>query len=157
MKRFSVIFFVFLISFSLIRFGVSQEVDKAALEKAAQDKEAQMKQMQNTPQAQPPAPYAAPPAQSGQNLKDAAVSGGAGSQYIPCPVTQIEARITNGVPSDWWETPQVGRFQYAQVNNIGGAATLQCFYWAYDRAIPIMKRAPLGTTCTPQGAGFQCR
>ncbi len=152
---------IFVLSMVLVTFCLSpgaytQGYDKAAQEKAAQDKEAQVKQLDNAAKNQNPQPYAAPPTQAGQNYKELPSSGSA-PQFIPCPVTQIEARITSGVPSDWWETPQVGRFQNAQVANIGGAPTLQCFYWAYDRAIPIMKRVPGGMTCTPQGAGFQCR
>lgn len=81
----------------------------------------------------------------------------AAAQFIPCPVTQIETRVASSLPSDWWDTPQVGKLQGTRVAMVGGAVTLQCLYWAYGQEIPIMKHVPAGLECEAQDQGFRCQ
>ncbi|MBF0491988.1 MAG: hypothetical protein HQM15_04330 [Deltaproteobacteria bacterium] len=152
----------FALSFSLVAFGFvslafSQGYDKAAQEKAARDKEeivkrGQAQQQYNQPTQAPQYNKQEPSPPVYQNTP-----GSKSAQFIPCPVTQIEAKITSSVPSDWWDTPQVGNLQNTQVTNIGGIPTLQCLYWAYGTNIPLMKRVPAGLQCSAQSNGFQCQ
>ncbi len=132
--------------------------DKAAEEKAEMDKQAQLKEQRNKnwngneKNSIDKNQYRS---QSPQN-NDAYNKPGAAAQFIPCPVTQIEARVTSSIPSDWWDTPQQGNLQNTRVTDVGGQPTLQCLYWAYGTEIPLMKRAPAGLRCVAQSNGFRC-
>lgn len=132
--------------------------DKAAEEKAELEKQAQIKEQQDRnwnareKNSVDKSQYKPQPQQNnGYSDKPSSAA-----QFIPCPVTQIEARVTSSIPSDWWDTPQQGNLQNTRVTDVGGSPTLQCLYWAYGREIPLMKRVPAGLHCTAQSNGFRC-
>lgn len=76
-----------------------------------------------------------------------------------CPVKEVRTEITTPLPVDWWQTPQIGELQKVTIENIGGAPTLVCKYWAYGINVGVMRRFPEGTReCKPnsQKDGFIC-
>jgi hypothetical protein len=77
---------------------------------------------------------------------------------IPCPVPEIRAEITTKLPKPWWNTPQIGRFESAEVQVIGGKQTLVCQYHAYATRVSVMRLFPEGThECRASGNRFTCR
>ena len=77
---------------------------------------------------------------------------------IPCPVPEIRAEITTRLPKPWWNTPQVGRFESAEVQVIGGKQTLVCQYHAYATKVSVMRLFPEGAReCRVNGNHFTCR
>jgi hypothetical protein len=79
-------------------------------------------------------------------------------QFIACPVEETRTEVTTPLPRPWWNTPQIGKLERANVQTIGGKRTLVCEYWAYGRTVGIMREFPEGTTdCSAEGNGFRCR
>lgn len=132
--------------------------DKAAQEKAELDKQMQYEEelRGKTSDSSYKASYKDTHINNQRPVADPTSKPKPSAQFIPCPVTQIEARITSSIPSDWWDTPQQGSLRNTRVTHVGGEPTLQCLYWAYDREIPLMKRVPAGMHCVAQSNGFSC-
>jgi hypothetical protein len=77
---------------------------------------------------------------------------------ITCPVSEVRAEITTKLPKPWWNTPQVGRFDAAEVQVIGGRQTLVCLYHAYGARVAVMRLFPEGAReCRATGNRFTCR
>lgn len=127
--------------------------DKAAEAEALKKREIQLKESQvNAPKQEK---VDEGKKQNHSDLKQN--SSNHSANFIACPLQQIETKVKTALPAGWWDTPQVGKLQNTQIMNIGGKQTLQCFYWAYDKSIPLMKLAPEGKTCSAVQGGFSCQ
>jgi len=78
-------------------------------------------------------------------------------QYIPCPCQEVRAEITTPLSEGWWNTPQVGKLNRTQIENIGGSPTLKCGYRTYNTVVYIMHKFPEGIAdCKEAKGGFVC-
>ena len=86
----------------------------------------------------------------------AGASTAAAQGLVECPVSQIEARVTTKLPSDWWTTPQVGKLVGTEAIRVGGDPTLVCKYRAFGTDVSVMRKAPGNAKCAARPTGFEC-
>jgi hypothetical protein len=86
-------------------------------------------------------------------------NGPAAAQHeVACPVPEVRAEITTTLPKPWWNTPQKGKLQSAEIQVIGGEKTLVCHYAAYGTQVNVMRKFPEGVRdCRATGNHFECR
>ncbi|HGZ70824.1 MAG TPA: hypothetical protein ENK74_05450 [Nitratifractor sp.] len=75
---------------------------------------------------------------------------------IYCPKPKVRTAITTPLPAGWWQTPQVGSLQRAEVKNLAGKPTIFCKYLAYGTEVSVMKRVPRGYVCRSVGRHVKC-
>lgn len=84
-------------------------------------------------------------------------SAQAAAVRIECPLQKVRTEITSPLPSGWWQTPQVGSLQETRIANIRGDKTLMCGYWAFEKTVYIMQKAPASMQCRKDARGFDCQ